>query len=199
MNHRWAGVALLAALAGGCAPVTSIGAREGGTDAPVNHIDVVSLLPLHPAMDARLRNDMATFADTLARRLRGSRFDSEALDVDGLVRGHDLPVDIRVRDDGIVRHVDGILPEKALLALPADRDGHRLVLFPATLATDRRTGVAVGTVHWRLETLAGGASRATGALRYTVDARGFPGRRLAGELVAELERLGVRGGDGALD
>ncbi|UPG85920.1 hypothetical protein L2Y94_00720 [Luteibacter aegosomatis] len=199
MNHRWGVVVLLAAMAEGCAPVTGIGARGGDADVPVKHIDVVSLLPLHPAADARLRDDTVTFADTLARRLRASRFDSEALDVSGLVRRHDLPVEIRVRDDGTVRHLDGVLPEKALLALPADREGHRLVLFPARLATDRRTGVVVGTVHWRLDPPAGGASLARGILRYTVDARGFPGRRLAGELVAELQRQGVRGGEGALD
>jgi len=95
--------------------------------------------------------------------------------------------------------VDGVLPEKALLALPTDREGHRLVLFPTRLATDRPTGVSVGTLQWRLEATDGGAPLAKGVLRYTVDARGFPGQRLAGELVAELERLGVRGGDAALD
>lgn len=190
---------LIAVLAVACTPVTGIGARGGSAQEPVHRLDVVSMLHLHPAADARLVADTSTFADILARRLRRSGIDSRALDVSDLVRRHDLPVEVTVRDNGASRYVDGRLPEKALLSSIEGKARHRLVLFPARLVVDRHTRATLGTVDWRLEPSEGGSPLAYGVLRYTADARGFPGHRLAGELVAELDRLGVHGAEAGVN
>ncbi|MDF4004400.1 hypothetical protein [Luteibacter sahnii] len=198
MTYRIAGPILMAALVGGCATVSGAGHRLGAAPS-IGRLDVLSLLPLHPAADPLLRTDASTFAHTLTRRLRDAGFEARTVDVPGLVDRHALPVDVTVFDEGRGRHIDGALPEKALLALDEVSAGHRLVLFPAALVRDARSGLAVGTLRWRLEPSGGGRAAAAGILRYTADARGFPSARLAGELVAELDRLGVRGADTALD
>ena len=177
--------------------MASVGMRVDATkEVKVSRLQVYSFVPLHALPSERLRRDTARFDGTLASRLREANFDVSVVDVEELIKAHGLPVDVQVTD-GEGRHQSRFLPEQDVIAMhrPDDTAGspsHRLVLMPIRMSQDRSTGVTLGIVQWRMETISDSSPIAIGLMRYTADVRGFPAKRMARQLVSELDKLGIR-------
>jgi hypothetical protein len=194
---RIAAAVLLAVFLSACAPVASIGKRVGPAgDVHVQKLQVYSFVPMHAMGSERLHRDARGFDAALAGRLRGAKIDTVVADVEELVRRHGLAVDVRASDhDGLRRSM--LLPVRDLLAVNRAEEAtagatHRLVLLPSHVRIDRPTGLTYGIVRWRLETTGDASPVAIGVLRYSADTRGFPGKRMAKELVAKMNSLGIR-------
>lgn len=188
---------LMTWLLAACSPVSTVGKRVGNEgDIRVGKLQVYSFVPMHAMGSERLRRDARGLDDALAVRLRGEKIDAVVTDVEELVRRYSLPVEVSVSDrDGTRRST--FLPVNELLTVNYAEEAtvgvsHRLVLTPARLTVDRTTGIAHGVVQWRVETTTDASPVAVGLMRYTADVRGFPAKRMAGQLVAEMHKLGIR-------
>jgi hypothetical protein len=177
--------------------VASVGMRVDATrESKVSGLELYSFVPLHALPSGRLRRDTARFDGALVSQLREAKFDVSLVDVEKLIEAHGLPVDIQVTgSEG--RHQSRFLPEHDVMVMhqsdePAGSPSHRLVLMPIRMSRDRSTGVTRGIVQWRVETTDDATPIVIGLMRYTADVRGFPAKRMARHLVAELNKLGIR-------
>jgi len=177
--------------------VASVGMRVDATrQSKVSGLELYSFVPLHALPSGRLRRDTARFDDALVSQLREAKFDVSLVNVEEFITAHGLPVDVQVTG-GEGQHQSRFLPEHDVIAMshsdePAVGASHRLVLMPVRMSLDRSTGVTRGVVQWRMETTDDATPIAIGLLRYTADVRGFPAKRMARHLVAELDNLGIR-------
>jgi hypothetical protein len=162
----------------------------------VSKLEVYSFVPMHALPSERLRRDASRFDDALVSRLREARFDATVVDVEELIKAHGLSVDVQVTgSEG--RHRSRFLPEQDVIAMHRMSDtaggaSHRLVLMPIRMSLDDPTGITRGIVQWRVETMVDSSPVAIGLMRYTADVRGYPAKRMARQLVAELNKLGIR-------
>lgn len=180
-----------------CAPVASVGKRtDASGDIAVQKMQVYSFASLHSMGSERLHRDARRFDQALADELNARKTETVIADVGELVRRHGLAVEVRMADSEGLRR-SSVLPEREVLEAhrpdeSASGATHRLVILPLRLKVDRATGIAHGVLRWKVEATGDSSPVASGLMRYTVDARGYPAKRMASVLVAELRSLGIR-------
>jgi hypothetical protein len=191
-------LAMMVLVLAGCSSVVGKAKRTGlGSDQPVQQVHVFSLLRLHTLSLGHLYRDVRQLEPELSEALAGVGVRGHIVDVESLVRSAELPVEFVVQErplDSDSRYEQKRLPEDALLRAAAHGNGtsqdHLLLLLPTELHVHSVSGVVTGAVRWRLDDPSG-ASVAVGVFRYSADARGFPGKAIAQEIVSQLQRLGL--------
>ncbi|HEY4292566.1 hypothetical protein [Luteibacter sp.] len=155
-----------------------------------------SFVSLHSMGSERLYRDARAFDLALAKSLQAGKTETVVADVEELVQRHGLAVEVRMADsEGFRRST--VLPEREVLEAHRPEESaagvtHRLVILPVRLKIDLATGIAHGVLRWKVEATGDSSPVAMGLMRYTADARGYPAKRMASALLAELRSLGIR-------
>jgi hypothetical protein len=198
---------LIVLMLSSCAQVKVIDSRMN-VDGEVRATSIFqySFLTMNPLGNKRLDRDLSKFNGQLAAELKKNKFNVVAEEAQAVALKNDLPVNSVEFHAGATGYYGSsysgtkTIPVKDVIASNSAREkalniSHRLILFPAVSTFHGDVASVTGDVKWSLQDVRSGEMVAEGSVHYIADVRGFPGDDMAAQLVQELVKLGVHGGD----